>query len=73
MSKDTGGAAFPSSGSWGRAGMTLRDWYAGKALQGFCANPAVFASNPRYGWKLVNATEEELASYCEFLADAMIA
>jgi hypothetical protein len=42
MSKDTGGPAFSKVGellpndehSWSAEGMTLRDWFAGKALQG---------------------------------------
>lgn len=70
-----GGAAFPRQAgdvSRIRAGMSLRDYFAAKALQGFCANPAVFASNPISGWSLVNATEEQLAEYCAKLADAML-
>lgn len=46
MSKDNGGPAFPSGndvifGEWstnGHAGMTLRDYFAAKALQGICAS-----------------------------------
>jgi len=53
-------------------GMTLRQWYAGLAMQGFCANPAVFASNPRSGWGLVNCTDDQLADRCVELADAVI-
>jgi len=45
---NTGDYAFPKSSSsedarqWGdtyQTGMTLRDWFAGKALQGLLANP----------------------------------
>lgn len=48
---DTGGWAFPqpltldgngqviSSDQFGSGGMTLRDWFAGQALQGYSANP----------------------------------
>ncbi|EPG6435673.1 hypothetical protein WI984_002082 [Klebsiella aerogenes] len=45
MSKDNGGPAFPCSASDGcgssieRAGMTLRDYFAAKAMQGILANP----------------------------------
>lgn len=53
-------------------GMTLRQWYAGQALAGFCANPAVFAANGMCGWKLANATEEDMAGYCLHLAEKMI-
>lgn len=50
MSKDTGGAAFPelaksfmdrrddSTMYESTGGMTLRDYFAAKAMQGFCAN-----------------------------------
>jgi len=38
MAKDNGGPAFPDYGQ-GRAarGMTLRDWFAGRAVSGFLA------------------------------------
>jgi hypothetical protein len=40
-----GGAAFPSSfrydlEDWADPGMSLRDWFAGQALTGLCANVA---------------------------------
>ena len=39
--KDTGGPAFPTLADNGHAmnqdGMTLRDWFAGKAMQGLIA------------------------------------
>ena len=46
--QDNGGAAFPSPNnvvvgdciSGGHQGMDLRDYFAAKAMQGFCANPA---------------------------------
>ncbi|MBO0125177.1 hypothetical protein [Agrobacterium sp. OT33] len=41
---DTGGPAFPSQtndfGEMISGGMTLRDWVAGQALAGICANSA---------------------------------
>ncbi|MHA6476156.1 hypothetical protein ACX1DW_01495 [Stutzerimonas sp. KH-1] len=44
--KETGGPAFPKAGldPWGAAksvetGMTLRDYFAAKAMQGWTANP----------------------------------
>lgn len=43
MEKDTGGLAFPLVGSLmeiQEAGMTLRDYFAAKALQGVLANPS---------------------------------
>lgn len=55
MNKNTGGPAFPTEksigtnkdGTWiaevpGKEGMTLRDYFAAKALQGFLANPTPF-------------------------------
>ena len=41
MEKQTGGPAFPSHGSMGEVvqeGMTLRDYFAAKAMQGICAS-----------------------------------
>lgn len=39
--KDDGGPAFPMSTGYGyeQTGMTLRQWFAGQALAGLCANP----------------------------------
>jgi hypothetical protein len=59
-----GGPAFPASreqwdtGLWG---MTLRDYFAGKALQGTQANPDGWTSN------------EKCAAWCYQMADAMLA
>jgi hypothetical protein len=44
--KDDGGPAFPTLDNNGQGlvlrewGMTLRDWFAGQALAGFCADPS---------------------------------
>lgn len=86
--KITGGPAFPCGEHYQKrdlagnvkthskgplkAGITMRDYFAAKALQGFCANPAVFANNGMSGWALVNCTEEQLAQVCQRLADAML-
>jgi hypothetical protein len=42
MSKDTGGPAFPATNHHGHKleGMTLRDYFAGNAIQGLLADPA---------------------------------
>lgn len=45
---------------------------AAKILAGFAANPAVFASNDRCGWALVNCTDEDIAGYAVRLADVLI-
>lgn len=41
MRKETGGQAFPSRDSGGNniRGMTLRDWFAGQALNALLFNP----------------------------------
>jgi hypothetical protein len=59
MSKiKTGGPAFPSISditfkpNWAtEEGMTLRDYYVGKALQGLMANPNVVGFNASCGWR----------------------
>jgi hypothetical protein len=62
------GSAFPT---WGDAGdhiadgMTLRDYFAAKAMQGFCAYGAL--SNPDHGH-----TIEDVAQDAYEAADAMI-
>jgi len=68
MSKETGGAAFPRPTAFGahgqsvvgQEGMTLRDYFAAKALAGFCAG--------------LDAEDdiEVLPSLCYDLADAML-
>ncbi|WP_332774399.1 hypothetical protein [Pseudomonas sp. ESBL1] len=70
MSKDTGGPAFPAPINSGRVrkddshmnGMTLRDYFAAKALQGLCADP-----------NTSGAKREHLVAECYELADAMLA
>lgn len=50
-------------------GFTKRELGALMILQGFAANPAVFAYNAQCGWSLVNSTEAELVAYAERIAD----
>lgn len=71
-----GGAAFPvldSNGSFWNPGMSLRDYFAGQALAGFCGNPAIFAANTRSGWTLVNCSDKQLAEHAYTMADVMLA
>lgn len=72
MSTNTGGPAFPVGkwAEWGGSkqgeiagGMTLRDYFAAKALQGLIANK----SNP------LHFKPEDDADYCYTIADAMLA
>jgi hypothetical protein len=67
MNKDTGGPAFPQSENTLTAapGMTLRDWFAGQALAGFCANTDIAWSKQGVG--------SHIAQECWKQADAMIA
>ena len=56
-----------------QAGMTLRDYYAAKALQGLCANPGgPFQANGMSGWSMTNCSEGDIARLCHDLADAML-
>jgi len=63
--KDNGGSAFPSHGSMGEVaqeGMSLRDWFAGKALSGIVPqNSSGFREWEWYGeaaYKLADAMLE---------------
>jgi hypothetical protein len=57
---NTGGSAFPTHPN-GTFGMTLRDYFAAKALQGICA------SGPAHEW-----SNSRLAAEAYDLADAML-
>lgn len=64
MDKETGGPAFPIGATpeeWGN-GMTLRDYFAGKAMQGMLANREPIKGGP-----------ETRSQYAYFMADAMLA
>ena len=63
---NTGGPAFPqfvisNFGAHVEGGMTLRDYFAAKAMQGICA------SGPTHEW-----TNSRLAAEAYDLADAML-
>jgi len=61
-------SAFPSAASDSRnAGMTLREWYAGCALQG------LLASIQTNALASASATDANIAIRCFALADQMIA
>jgi hypothetical protein len=63
-----GGPAFPVSipgcGDNGWQGMSLRDWFAGLAMQGMVASPAS---------QYVQWSDQTVAGYAYNLADAMLA
>ena len=66
----TGGPAFPTLADNGHAmnqdGMNLRDWFAGKAMQGIWSNAAALAQMPK------GAEAESIASVAYEMADAML-
>lgn len=70
MSKNTGGPAFPttreSSYEVCSKGMTLRDYFAAKALQGLIASPRGTPNG-------ADATDTYYAKAAYIMADAMIA
>lgn len=66
MSVKNGGPAFPTvdanrAEDYGTYGMSLRDYFAAKALQGMCADPTTAGTNGM-----------DLAEECYQLADAML-
>jgi|LakMenEpi03Aug12_release.lakeMendotaPanAssembly.Ray.scaffolds.fasta_scaffold5263503_1 hypothetical protein len=64
---NTGGPAFPIRSTESRlyTGMTLRDWFAGQAMQGLIASPRGPASGE-------DATDEWVAKTAYVVADAML-
>lgn len=75
---DSGGNAFPHCEWVGdvhthRVGMSLREWYAGVALQGYLSNPTSFGppvpESDKYNPRLV---ADVSANFAYMLADAMI-
>jgi len=81
MSVNDGGPAFPFDEKEGdgthyhsHGGMALRDWFAGQALAGFCANPSgPHRLDPEIGFGLVDCDTCDVADYAYDLADAMLA
>lgn len=76
MSKNNGGPAFPIPGLHDDSdfnGMSLRDYLAGKVLQGLCANPGgPFQASDRSGWELVNCTLADVVEIAYKAADAAL-
>ncbi len=57
----------------GSQGMTLRDWFAGKALQGILGNAALTAAFSEANHQNPERTAEHVSKRAYDLADAMIA
>ena len=67
MSNNTGGPAFPTSnGGSPDDGMTLRDYFAGKAMQALITGPDVMDDHYE------EETNEYVAKRSYFIADAML-
>ena len=66
MSKDTGGPAFPvqDAASWQAYGMTLRDYFAAKAMQAYLGS---------YPNGCLTCRPDEIAADAYDVADAMLA
>lgn len=76
MSETKDAPAFPvvASHTVYTHGMTLRDWFAGQALAGLCANsggPVQAVSTT--GWGFINCNMGDVAGVAYDLADAMLA
>lgn len=69
-----GGYAFPSVDHMGDGpnGMTLRQWYVGKAVQGVCANADITKAAANAGLKAEDF-RKSLVSSVFVLADALLA
>ena len=59
MSNDNGGPAFPT-GVYTVEGMTLRDYFAAKAMQGRLANPDWLCSDDRTATEAYQIADEML-------------
>lgn len=74
MSVNNGGPAFPAPyGQRSEGGMTLRDYIAGKVLQGLAANPGgPWQANDINGWALANCTLADVVEVAYQTADAAL-
>jgi hypothetical protein len=63
MTKETGGSAFPHERGLFNCGMTLRDYFAAKAMQAMVASPSYYID----GW-----AQSDIAIQSYQMADAML-
>lgn len=54
-------------------GITLRQHFAGLAMQALLSNPNVVGYNSSCGWGLVNCTDDQLSNMCAGHADSLLA
>lgn len=69
---ETGGPAFPredyqTENAGGQIGMTLRDYFAAKAMQGYCSDPTLLGALGRG-----SVTPKQVCSRAYQVADAML-
>jgi hypothetical protein len=55
MEKDTGGHAFPKDGFSGYIGMSMRDYFAAKAMQSLIAHGVSEAHIHRHAYRFADA------------------
>lgn len=67
-----GGPAAPTADYGVRPGMTLRDWFAGKALMGLLSDPSEQPDDDSTD-EGITAFYHETAAACYEIADAMLA
>lgn len=73
MSNDTSGPAFPVP-EQSHYGLSLRDYFAAKALQGLLANPGgPIQRHEMHGWGFTNCNPDNVAATAYGMADAMLA
>lgn len=84
MSTNNGGPAFPEYASDHRGaacnttfspkgGISMRDYFAAKAIQGLLANPGgPIQANGVIGWSWCNCSTEDVAYLAYSIADAML-
>jgi hypothetical protein len=65
--KDTGGSAFPLTTDYREGGMTLRDYFAAKAMQAILS-----AETVQEGLAKNKSTLEKLSAYTYKIADKML-
>lgn len=77
MSKENGGPAFPTVDAnreedYGTRGMSLRDYFAAKAMQGFMSNDALLTRYGAMASKETISPESIMATAAYLAADAML-
>lgn len=76
MAKDNGGPAFPQmklAGDYVMEGLSVRDYFAAKAMQAMLSNPNVIVASAQRGWELSNCNMHGIALEAYTQADAMLA